>query len=54
MHRTVLDGLGTSLETENEITRVTTENKTDNTSPQVVKVDNAVDKEQKMNHLSKQ
>jgi hypothetical protein len=50
IHRT--DGLGTSQLTENEITRVTTENKIDNTSPQVDKVFNAVDEEYKINHLS--
>ncbi len=37
---------------ENEITRVTTATNTDNTSSQAVKVDNAVDEEQPINHLS--
>ncbi len=52
--RTVLDGLGSSLETKKEIssTRVTTATNTDNTSPQEVKKDNAVDEKQTINHLS--
>jgi hypothetical protein len=43
---------GTSLETENEIPRVVTKINADKTSPQVVKVDNAVDEEQTINYLS--
>jgi hypothetical protein len=51
-HRTVLDDLGTSLETEKEITQATTEKITHNTSTQVVKVGNVVDEEQAINYLS--
>jgi hypothetical protein len=42
MDRTVLDGLGTSLETEDETTCVITEHNPDKTSPQVEKIDNAI------------
>jgi hypothetical protein len=49
---TVLDGLGTSMKMEDEITRVTTENNPNSASPQVDKVDNAVDEELKINKLS--
>jgi hypothetical protein len=53
MHRIVLHSLSSSLETENEITRVVaTKINTDKTSPQVVKVDDTVDEEQTINYLS--
>jgi hypothetical protein len=51
MHRIVLDDLGTSLETKKEIILVTTAINPDNTCPQAVKVYNAVDEEQTINHL---
>ncbi len=52
MDRTVLDELGTSLETEDETTCVITEHNLDKTSPQEEKIDNAVDEKQTINQLS--